>query len=72
MTDAGITTTVLARTLGICFEGYVNNGGLPGLWNVIGTGTVAAVMSVPESGRLCFRRQRSPVTKAPAILGRPG
>jgi hypothetical protein len=64
--------TVLPSTLGFCFEGYVNNGGLPGLRNGIGTGTVAAVTSVPESGRLRFRRQRSPVTKAPSILGRPG
>jgi hypothetical protein len=54
LTDAGITTTVLPRTLGFSFEGYVNNGGLPGLRNVISTGTVAAVTSVPEPGTLAL------------------
>jgi hypothetical protein len=52
LTDAGITTTVLPRTLGFSFEGYVNNGSLPGLRNVISTGTVAAVTAVPEPGTL--------------------
>jgi hypothetical protein len=52
LTDSGITTTVLPRTLGFSFEGYVNNGGLPGLRNVISTGTVAALRSVPEPGTL--------------------
>jgi hypothetical protein len=54
LTDAGITTTVLPRALGFSFEGYVNNVSLPGLRNVISTGTVAAVTSVPEPGTLAL------------------
>jgi hypothetical protein len=54
LTDAGITTTVLPATLGFSFEGYVNNGNIPGLRVVISTGTVAAVTSVPEPGALAL------------------
>jgi hypothetical protein len=52
LTDEAIATTVLPRSQGFSFEGFVRGAGLPGLRNVVSTGTVAAVTSVPEPGTL--------------------
>jgi hypothetical protein len=52
LTDAAIATTVLPRIEGFSFEGYVHDGSLPGLRNVVSTGAVAAATSVPEPGTL--------------------
>jgi hypothetical protein len=49
LTESGITTTVLPASQGYSFEGFVNNGNLPGQRVVVSTGIVA-VTSVPEPG----------------------
>jgi hypothetical protein len=49
-----VANASLLRSLGFSFEGYLNNGNLPGLRNVIGPGAVAAVTSVPEPGMVAL------------------
>jgi len=52
LTDAGTTTRVLPASLGFSFEGFVNNGNLPG--QRVAVGTLATVASVPEPSTLAI------------------